>query len=73
MDNSILPYVYDDNAYIKQYTESVPDEDDLDDYMTSEGVVKPKIDLVSLNRNRADCDVDVRPENMLIIVGRVLN
>lgn len=66
-------FVYDDNAYIKQYTESTPDEDDLDYYMTSEGVVKPKIDLISLNRDRADCDVDVRPENMLIIVGRVLN
>lgn len=66
-------FVYDDNAYIKQYTKSLPDEDDLDDYMTNEGVVKPKIDLISLNRNGADCDVDVRPENMLIIVGWVLN
>jgi len=66
-------FVCDGNVYIKQYTESMPDEDSLDDYMTSEGVVKPKIDLISLNRDRADCDVDVRPDSMLVIVGRVLN
>lgn len=66
-------FVYDDNAYIKQYTGSIPDEDDLDEYMTSEGMVNPKINLISLNSNRADCDVDVRHENMLIIVGWVLN
>lgn len=39
-------FVNDDNAYIKQYKESLPYENDFDDYMTSEGVVKPKIDLL---------------------------
>lgn len=72
-DGEIGVFIYDDNAYIKQYTESMPCEDDLDDYITSDGIVRPKIDLLSLNRDRADCDVDVRPEHMLVIVGRVLN
>lgn len=66
-------FVYDDNAYIKQYCESAPSDEDIEDYTSSEGYVSPKIDLVSLNRDRADCDVDVRPENRLFIVGRVLN
>ena len=29
--------------------------------------------LISLNRDRADCDVDVRPEGYLMVIGRVLN
>jgi len=66
-------FICDENAYIKQYVESIPSEDEWEDYMTSEGVIRPKIDLVSLNRDRSDCDVDVRPDNMLVIVGRVLN
>lgn len=72
-DGEIGVFVYNDNAYIKQYRESVPDEDIIDEYMTSEGVVRPKIDLISLNRDRADCDVDVRPEGYLMVIGRVLN
>ena len=72
-DGEIGVFVYDGNAYIKQYRESVPTEDNLETYITSDGVVRPKIDLKSLNRARADCDVDVRPENTLLIVGRVLN
>ncbi|MDO5346209.1 MAG: S24 family peptidase [Lachnospiraceae bacterium] len=66
-------FVYDDNAYIKQYSESAPSEEELCRYTTSEGIIKPKIDLISLNRERADCDVDVRPEHTFIIIGRVLN
>lgn len=52
---------------------SVPSNDVLEEYTTSEGIVRPKIDLISLNRERSDCDVDVQPNGYLVIVGRVLN
>ena len=72
-DGEIGVFIYDGNAYIKQYTESVPSSDVLEEYTTSEGIVRPKIDLISLNRERSDCDVDVQPNGYLVIVGRVLN
>lgn len=66
-------FVCDGSAYIKQYTEASPTADMLEAYMASDGTVRPRITLLSLNRDRADCDVAVGPENALMIIGRVLN
>ena len=65
-------FICNDNAYIKQYRESAPDEDELDDY-TFDGRVCTKVTLYSLNRDRADCDVHITPNDRLDIVGRVLS
>lgn len=66
-------FVCNDNAYIKQYRESAPDKDELEDYISCDGRIYPKVTLYSLNREYADCDVHVRPEDTLFIVGRVLS
>ncbi|MFR2801648.1 helix-turn-helix domain-containing protein [Anaerostipes caccae] len=54
-------FVHNGNAYIKQYQETMQ----KDTY--------PKITLFSLNRDLADCDVHVKPDDDLFIVGRVLS
>ncbi len=72
-DGEIGVFVYNGDAYLKQYRELLPTEAERDAYTTSEGVVLPKIALRSLNRERADCDVDVRPDGTFYLVGRVLN
>jgi transcriptional regulator with XRE-family HTH domain len=66
-------FVCNGNAYIKQYLESVPDESELEDYITNDGRVCPKTTLYSLNREYEQCDVHVTPNDELFIVGRVLN
>lgn len=66
-------FVYNGSAYIKKYTETAPDNEELHDYLTSDGYLRPKVRLVSLNRERADCDVEVGPEDTLFIVGRVIS
>lgn len=72
-DGEIGVFIYDGNAYIKQYLEQMPNEDEIEYYMTSEGVVCPKVVLFSLNRDCEQFDVHVSPEIGAIIVGRVLN
>ncbi len=64
-------FVCNGSAYIKKYTEMQPGTDELSDYMSSDGHLRPRIRLMSLNRERADCDVEVGPEDTLFIVGRV--
>lgn len=66
-------FVYNGSAYIKKYTETEPDESEINDYLTSDGRLRPKIRLLSLNRERAGCDVEVGPEDTLFIVGRVIS
>lgn len=72
-DGEIGVFIYDGNAYIKQYLEQMPDEDEMDYYLTSEGVVRPKVVLYSLNRDCKQFDVHVSPKLGAVIVGRVLN
>lgn len=61
-------FVYNGNAYIKQYQETMPVKEESSDIQ-----LYPKVTLYSLNRNLADCDVHVKPEDDLFIVGRVLS
>ncbi len=63
-------FVYDGAGYIKQYQETMPEADELDDY-TVNGVVYPKIYLVSFNEKYPPRLVN--PELGFQIVGRVLN
>ncbi len=63
-------FVYDGAGYIKQYQETMPEADELEDY-TVNGVVYPKIYLVSFNEKYPPRLVN--PELGFQIVGRVLN
>lgn len=65
-------FVCNDNAYIKQYREDMPQADELDEY-SCDGRIFPKVTLYSLNRDCADCDVHITPNDRLYVVGRVLN
>lgn len=65
-------FICNDNAYIKQYREETPDEDEIDDFIC-DGRLLPKVTLFSLNRDCADCDVHPVPGDRLFIVGRVLS
>ena len=63
-------FVYNGNAYIKQYQETMPVKEEMNGIQTE---IYPKVTLYSLNRSLADCDVHVKPEDDLFIVGRVLS
>lgn len=64
-------FICDGEGYIKQYCEEMPSVEELEEY-TCDGVVRPKICLVSFNK---DCypPRPVRPNERLEIIGRVLN
>ena len=57
-------------GYIKRYGEQQPENDSVDAYTDSYGVIHMQPVLISYNRNYAD--KIVRPENQFEIVGRVL-
>ena len=63
-------FVHNGNAYIKQYQETMPTKEEPGGIQAE---IYPKVTLYSLNRNLADCDVHVKPEDNLFIVGRVLS
>lgn len=63
-------FFYDGKGYIKQYREVMPMPDEREDYLY-QGVLSPKISLVSYNKNYAP--IFVNPELGFEIVGRVLN
>lgn len=63
-------FVYNGNAYIKQYQETMPVKEESSGIQAE---IYPKVTLYSLNRKLADCDVHVKPEDDLFIVGRVLS
>ena len=63
-------FVYDGEGYIKRYGEQQPENDSVDAYTDSYGVIHMQPVLISYNRNYAD--KIVRPENQFEIVGRVL-
>ncbi|MCD8212353.1 MAG: helix-turn-helix domain-containing protein [Oscillospiraceae bacterium] len=62
-------FILDGEGYIKQYRESRPDEDERERYIY-DGVVHPKISLVSFNAKYAPIQI-TSPD--FEIVGRVLN
>lgn len=64
-------FIVDDSAFIKMYTEEMPNDDEIENYTSSDGVVHPKIVLVSLNKKYNP--IHVSPFQTLHVVGRVLS
>lgn len=64
-------FVYDGQGYIKVYEERQPDNDELEEYIDSTGVVHNQVALISYNSNYKPCLVT--PETSFKICGRVLN
>ena len=64
-------FLVDGDAYIKQYTETRPDEDEIEEYTAHDGTVYPKIVLVSMNP--AYKNITVKPEQTFTVIGKVLN
>ena len=67
-DGDVGLFVYEGKGYIKVYSEVLPEEEDIEEYLDSEGVVHPKIELISYNEAYEPRSVT----SELIIVGRVL-
>lgn len=63
-------FIYDGDGYIKEYHEEMPDEDEYDEYLC-DGVLQPKISLISYNKKYAPKVIS--PYCRFEIVGRVLN
>ncbi len=61
----------DGNAYIKKLLVEEPDEDEIEDYTDSDGVVFNKVSLISLNEKYAP--ICVSPDSDFHVFGRVLN
>ena len=70
-DGEIGIFIVDGDAFIKQFRPVLPEEDEVDDYRDSEGIVHNKIVLVSLNEKYDDRVIS--PLQQIYIVGRVLN
>ena len=64
-------FVYDGQGYIKVYEERQPDDDELEEYIDSTGVVHNQVALISYNPNYKPRLVT--PETSFKICGRVLN
>lgn len=58
-------------AFIKQFTLTEPEADEVDDYTDSEGVIRPKVLLVSLNTDYPN--ILIHESDTFKIVGKVLN
>ena len=69
-DGEIGLFTLNDDGLIKLFREEQPDEDELDDYLSSEGVLYKKIVLISYNEKYKP--IRVLPGTRLGIVGRVL-
>lgn len=70
-DGDIGIFIYNGNAYIKQYIEQDPPAAKLDDFTDSYGMVHRMIILHSLNT--AYGDIEIAPDGEFCIIGRVLN
>lgn len=66
-------FSYDGEAYIKKYVIEQPAAAEVQEYINADGIIMPKITLLSLNRECADMDVHVKPGHNFQILGRVLN
>lgn len=64
-------FVLDGEGFIKLYDEREPDEDTIDAFIGSDGVLHPQPVLISYNENYAPRRV--LPDSMFAIAGRVLN
>ena len=63
-------FVIDGNGYIKTYNERIPGEDQLEEYIDSNGVLHPQIELISCNSKYAP--KTVTPDMDFRIIGRIL-
>lgn len=64
-------FILDGEGFIKLYDEKEPDEDNIDAFIGSDGVLHPQPVLISYNENyEPRC---VSPNSMFSIAGRVLN
>lgn len=63
-------FMLDGKGYIKVYSEEMPDEDEIEDYIF-DGVVRPKVSLVSYNKKYPPIRITEYCD--LKIAGRVLN
>lgn len=63
-------FIYDGDGYIKKYQEVMPEENEISDY-TFDGIIYPKIYLISYNKTYAPKLVN--PNLGFQIIGRVLN
>lgn len=66
-------FCYDGEAYIKKYVQEQPSAAEVQDYINEDGMIVPKITLMSLNRECEHLDVHVTPGHEFRIIGRVLN
>lgn len=64
-------FIYDGQSYIKEYHESEPSKEEIENYLDSNGCLHPKITLISLNKEYEN--IEVKPDRPFYIVGRVLN
>lgn len=67
---AVWAFVLQERLRVKRYGEQQPENDSVDAYTDSYGVIHMQPVLISYNRNYAD--KIVRPENQFEIVGRVL-
>lgn len=63
-------FILGDQAYIKVFGQRMPDENDVEEFMDSYGVVHPQRMLISYNKTYEP--IVVKPSERLVIVGRVL-
>lgn len=68
-DGEVGIFVYEGCGYVKVYSESVPNDDELEAFTDSDGAVHPQITLISYNEKYQPIEVT----SELKIVGRVLN
>ena len=64
-------FVLNGDAYIKKYAERIPDDNNLDMYLTSDGSVQKQPVLISLNKKYDP--IIVTADMSLTIIGKVLN
>lgn len=70
-DGDIGIFIYNGDAFIKQYRETTPADEESDDYTDSDGILHKKIILHSINTVYQD--IAVSPGSDFAIVGKVLN
>ena len=63
-------FVVDGEGYIKTYSERMPDENNMEEYIDSNGVLHPQIELISYNSKYAP--KAITPEMDFRIIGRIL-
>ena len=66
-------FILNGDGYIKVYDEREPDEENLEKFTDSYGIVHPQVALISFNRKYDPILIAPSPDTSFRIVGRVLN